>query len=97
MRRAVDRQPMRLGAAGKRPMRVHLVGGGVDPDDLAVRGAKTEPTMPVLVVSLGEAPIPAVGGSAGAASLRGNGLRMKASKVCSTRLLNILSASRARF
>src|ERR1700681_1334028 len=40
--------------------------------------------------SLGEAPTPAVGGSAGAGSLRGTGLRMKASKVCSIRPLNIL-------
>ena len=36
-------------------------------------------------------PTPAVAGSAGKSSLRGSGLRMKASKVCSTRLLNILS------
>ena len=35
--------------------------------------------------------MPAVGGSAGVVSARGTGLRMKASKVCSTRLLNILS------
>ena len=45
-------------------------------------------------MSRGEAPTPAIGGSSGVASLRGTGLRMKASKVCSTRLPKILSGSR---
>src|ERR1700694_639666 len=43
-------------------------------------------------LSLGEAPTPATGGSAGVVSLRGTGFLIKKSKGCSTRLLNILSA-----
>ena len=47
------------------------------------------------VAGVGAAPIPAVGGPPGVSSLRGSGLRMKASNVCSTRLPKILSGSRA--
>src|SRR3954465_9087362 len=68
-------------------------------DRIGVRGSNFESYAAIICgkarLVLDDAPTPAVAGPAGPSSLRGSGLRMKASKVCSTRLPKIRSGSPA--